>query len=138
VLSVPVEIRDVLPTLAAAAGSAVPNECDGQPLLRADRAWIDLEHDVCYDPSNHWNALTDGRWKYIYHAQDGREQLFDLAADPHELKESGDEEQLRLWRGRLTAHLAPRGEEWVRGGRLVPRPQGRLYSPHYPEAAAGG
>lgn len=137
VRSVPVEIRDVLPTLAAAAGLAVPDECDGQDLLRARRPWIDLEHDVCYDPSNHWNALTDGRWKYIFHAQDGREQLFDLANDPHELNESGDETQLRLWRARLTEHLAPRGEEWVRGGRLVPRPQSRLYSPHYPQARSG-
>lgn len=136
--SAPVEIRDVLPTLDAAAEIAVPSECDGQPLLCAGRAWIGLEHDICYDPSNHWNALTDGRWKYIYHAQDGREQLFDLAADPHELTESGGEEQLRLWRSRLTAHLAPRGGQCVRGGRLAPHPQGCRYSPHYPAAADGG
>jgi len=111
-----------------------PPGCDGQDLLRAARPWIDLEHDVCYDRTNHWNALTDGRWKYIYHAMDGTEQLFDLANDPGEIEESNNSEQLRLWRSRLTEHLAPRGEEWVRNGRLAPRPQGRLYSPNYPAA----
>jgi len=25
------------------------------------REHIDLEHNVCYNPDNHWNALTDGR-----------------------------------------------------------------------------
>jgi arylsulfatase A-like enzyme len=134
VRTVPVEIRDVLPTLAAAAGVESPPGCDGQDLLRAARPWIDLEHDVCYDRTNHWNALTDGRWKYIYHAMEGTEQLFDLANDPGEIEESNNSEKLRLWRSRLTEHLAPRGEEWVRNGRLAPRPQGRLYSPNYPAA----
>ena len=138
VRTVPVEIRDVLPTLAAAAGGEAPQASDGQNLLAASRPWIDLEHDVCYDRANHWNALTDGRWKYIYHAVDGSEQLFDLASDPGELEESDNEEQLRLWRSRLTEHLAPRGEEWVRNGRLVPRPGSRLYSPCYPAPASAG
>lgn len=136
VSTVPVEIRDVLPTLAAAAGADLPAGCDGQNLLAVSRQWIDLEHDVCYHHTNHWNALTDGRWKYIYHAFDGSEQLFDLVNDPAELQESDDMEQLRLWRSRLVKHLEPRGDEWVRGGRLALRPQRRLYGPNYP--AAGG
>ncbi len=34
---------------------------------------------------NHWNALTDGVWKYIFNANSATEQLFHLAEDPHEL-----------------------------------------------------
>ncbi|MBN9659748.1 MAG: arylsulfatase [Acidobacteria bacterium] len=136
VSDVPVEIRDVLPTLLTAGGVPVPAACDGQNLLQAKRPWIDLEHDVCYDKTNHWTALTDGRWKYIYHAYDGREQLFDLVNDPHELKESADAETLRLWRGRMIAHLEPRGNKWVQGGKLVPRPASMLYSPNYPTTAS--
>ena len=134
----PVEIRDVLPTFLAAAGVEPRSKLDGQDLRAVKRGWIDLEHDVCYSPANHWNALTDGRTKYIYHAQHGDEQLFDLAADPHELSDlSGEPSRAALlseWRSRMTEFLAPRGEEWVRGGRLVPRPQRHLYSPNYPEA----
>lgn len=31
-----------------------------------------------------WNAMTDGKWKYIFHAMDGREELFHLDVDPSE------------------------------------------------------
>ena len=30
------------------------------------RPWLDLEHSACYNASNHWSALTDGRMKYTY------------------------------------------------------------------------
>jgi len=137
----PVEIRDILPTLAEAAGAGIPSGCDGQNLLKVKRDWIDLEHDVCYDKANHWTALTDGRWKYIFHALDGSEQLFDLVKDPAELRDlSGsapDTGALRLWRGRMAEHLAPRGERWVRGGRLVARPGAMLYGSNYPGQRAG-
>ncbi len=132
----PVEIRDVLPTLLTAAGVSVPEACDGQNLLTARRDWIDLEHDVCYDPSNHWTALTDGQYKYIFHAFDGSEQLFHLAADPHELDDlAGSVEHastLATWRGRMARHLEPRGPEWVSNGRPLPRPKRMPFSPSYP------
>jgi len=81
VLRQPVELRDILPTLLDAAGALDDaSRFDGRsllPLVRGRtegwRPWIDMEHDVCYDRTNHWNALTDGRAKYIYHAFDGRE-----------------------------------------------------------------
>ena len=47
---------------------------------RGWRDWIDLEHNICYSPTNHWNALTDGRWKYIFHANTGQEH-WKVAAD---------------------------------------------------------
>ena len=100
------------------------------------RPFLDLEHGICYDKTNHWNALTDGREKYIYHTFDGAEQLFDLERDPHELNDlAGDAAaagRLREWRGRMIAHLAPRGEEYVKGGKLVPRPQDIATSPNFP------
>ena len=100
------------------------------------RPFLDLEHGVCYDKTNHWNALTDGREKYIYHAFDGSEQFFDLQRDPAELQDlSGDAAaapRLKLWRERMVAHLAPRGEAYVKGGRLVPRPDEPSTSPNFP------
>ena len=102
------------------------------------RDFIDLEHDICYDASNHWSALTDGKMKYIFHAQDGEEQLFDLERDPHETRDLAGERRhekvLRDWRSRIIAHLEPRGEAWVKGGKLALRPESVLYSPNYPAA----
>jgi choline-sulfatase len=135
----PVELRDVLPTLLDAAGVEAPPAIEGRSMLRLARnpqgdwrKWIDLEHDVCYSPDNHWNALTDGRMKYIYHAKSGEEQIFDLAADPAEFDPVPDPAALRLWRGRMIEHLAPRGEAWVANGNLALRPASQLHSPNYP------
>lgn len=138
----PVELRDILPTFLGAAGVQSPEPLDGADLaglVRGKTAWrkfIDLEHDVCYSPENHWNGLTDGAWKYLYDAKDGSEQLFDLTRDPYEERDLSGEASatatLREWRGRLTGHLAARGERWVKGGSLVPRPESQLYSPNYP------
>ncbi len=143
VMDNPVELRDILPTVLDAAGAPIPESLEGRSLLQlvrsggADwRAYIDLEHDVCYAPSNHWNGLTDGKWKYLYHAQRGEEQLFHLTDDPHELHDlTGDTEyaaELSLWRQRLVQHLEERGPEWVKEGKLVPRPHSTLHSPNFP------
>jgi len=142
----PVELRDVLPTFLEAAEAPVPNGVDGASLLRLVRGesagwrpWIDLEHAQCYSERNNWNALTDGRWKYIYHAYAGEEMLFDLERDPGEINDlsadAAHADTLALWRSRLVAHLAERGPEWVKDGALVPRPKQEIYSPNYPEKA---
>jgi choline-sulfatase len=141
----PVEIRDLLPTFLDAAGAPAPSmPLDGRSLLdlargvKDWRSFIDLEHDVCYSPANHWNALTDGRMKYIFHARDGEEQLFDLTNDRHELKNlAGDTDYsglLSQWRERLVGQLAVRGERFVKSGKLALRPESYLYSPNYPKS----
>jgi len=144
----PVEIRDILPTFLDAAGASVPDAVEGDSMLKLTRGdaanwreYIDLEHSVCYHVTNNWNALTDGRQKYIYHAHSGEEQLFDLDADPGELNDlAGDPnsgEQLRLWRCRMIQHLEPRGEKWVKNGALALRKEAILHSPNYPGNTGG-
>ena len=144
-----VELRDVLATALDAAGAPARQDIDGASMLRLARGntdgwrkWLDLEHDICYHPSNHWNALTDGHWKYIYHAFDGEQQLFNLDQDPSELTDlSGDSAsaaQLRLWRQRLIEQLAERGAPFVVNGDLAPRPQSMLYSPNFPKPPQAG
>ena len=129
-----VELRDILPTFLDAAAAPSARPLDGQSLLRliggkgpSWRSFLDLEHGVCYGPENHWNALTDSRYKYIFHAQDASEQLFDLMRDPGEVHDLAADPAagtlLREWRQRMVAHLAPRGDHWVRGRRLVARCQ---------------
>lgn len=143
VVEQPVEIRDLLPTFLEVAGAPIPDHLDGRSLLHlvrsngADwRAFIDLEHDVCYDVINHWNGLTDGKWKYIFHAYSGEEQLFSLEQDPHELRDLAKlpehSETLSLWRERIIGHLGERGDLWVRNGKLMLRKQSMSVSPNFP------
>ncbi len=147
VLHMPVELRDLLPTFLDAAGAAFSaKDFDGQSLLgpirgQADswRPHIDLEHSRCYKGSEPWNALTDGRTKYIFYAVTGREELFDLDKDPGELHDLAPDPQeaarLAAWRSRMVEHLSERGEAFVKDGRLVAPRKDMLYSPRFPQPA---
>jgi choline-sulfatase len=146
----PVELRDILPTFLDTAGTKYdPNRFDGRSLLELIRGstkdwrpFIDLEHNICYSSDNHWNALTDGKTKYIFHAHDGRQQLFDLEHDPTETHDlAGDvahAERLRNWRTRLIDHFHERGAPFIVRGDLAVRPKGTGVSPHYPSSASSG
>ena len=142
-LEQPVELRDVLPTFLDTAGAPIPNHIDGKSMLELVRGnkknwhkFIDLEHSMCYN-KDHWNALTDGRFKYIYYAYDGREQLFDIGSDPGELYNLADKSShkniLQTWRQRMIEHLSERGEQFVSNDKLILRKKRMLYSPRFPK-----
>lgn len=122
-----VELRDVMPTLLDLAGIAVPDGCDGRslaPFLRGQRPrwreWLHGEHTLL-GQSLQW--VTDGRTKYCWASGTGREQLFDLVADPQErhslAADPARAELLRTWRGHLVEALSGREEGYVEGGELV-------------------
>jgi arylsulfatase len=142
-LSQPTELRDVLPTFLDAAGAPIPENLDGKSLLELVRGntknwhpFIDLEHAMCYN-QDHWNALTNGKVKYIYYAFDGREELFDLTKGPKELhnlaSDPAHNSTLLRWRQRMVEHLSERGEQFVSDGKLTIRKERLLYSPHFPK-----
>eukprot|EP01051_Picozoa_sp_SAG22_P010659 SAG22_NODE_970_length_6231_cov_2.345890_4_plen_123_part_00 len=106
------------------------------------------KHRPSDNETNHWNALTDGKTKYIWRAWFGDEHLFDLTADPGEQHELSGvpaaAPTLRLWRSRLVAQFQRenRGPAYVtEGGELVRRnvasgqPGNTPYSPNYPAGA---
>jgi arylsulfatase len=146
VLSQLTELRDVLPTFLTAASITAPENLDGRSLLSLVdgkaaewRPYIDFEHDISWCSTTvHWNALTNGHAKYIFHAYDGSEQLFDLDHDPHELRDLAPDPshqgQLHLWRERMVNHLSERGDAWVKNGKLAIRRESMPISPHYPLA----
>ena len=116
-----------MPTLLDAAGTEVPESCTGRsllPVLRGEtggvREVLHGEHSGCYayEDGNHF--LVDGKHKYIWYSQTGREHLFDLDADPRELHDlaldEGAEARLAPWRERLVDVLRGRPEGCVEGG----------------------
>ena len=105
------------------------------------RTTLDMEHNICYNNSNHWSAVTDGRIKYIYRANFGDEQLFDLIQDPMEKVDvSNHLEQygsvLKKFRNIMIDQFVneKRGDDWTKNGKLVRRKIGTTYSPNYPSS----
>ncbi len=84
-----VDLNDVLPTILDAAGIPYPGEqkLPGESLLtsagRKDRTHQYVEYS---EGNRRWVSLRDSRFKYNYYYGGGREELFDLENDPHEIR----------------------------------------------------
>ncbi len=134
----PVGLEDVMPTLLDLAGVPRPASVDGRSLVPAlrgaatpGREWLHYEHAPTYSEEQGFHALVDGRMKYIWRPKSGREQLFDLVADPHEENDLAARPEhapaLAQWRERLVQRLAGRPEGFSDGSRLIAgRPYPRL------------
>ena len=101
-----VYLRDIYPTVCQLAGVPIPASVESKsfvPLLTGESKEIH-PHIFAYFRDVQRAIRTD-RWKYIRYPQVNREQLFDLAADPLELKDlSADPARadvLRDLRGKL-------------------------------------
>jgi arylsulfatase len=159
-----VELRDIAPTLLHAAGAMPLNAThvmEGTSLLclaggcsgpasggpgctecprAAWRAVLDLEHNVCYNVSNHWSAIVSSSppMKYVFLAPTGEEQLFDLKVDPRETRNVAADPKHTDALVRLRAAMVGqferegRGPAWVKDGKLMPRPASQSYGPNYP------
>jgi len=136
-----VALEDIMPTVLDFAGVPVPDSVDGTsllPLLRGEtpawREYLHIEHGYGINDMPH-HTLTNGREKFIWFAADGREQYFDLVADPNECRNliasDAHRERIAHWRGRLIDELEDRPEGFVADGKLVP---GRPYPPYFDPA----
>ena len=124
------ELRDVMPTLLDCAGLPVPESVEGSSLLplargggadAAPRAHLHGELTM-FGQSLQW--VTDGQWKYVWWSGTGREQLFDLRADPEECRDlaqaGGHDAEMARWRAALVDALRGREEGFTDGVRLIP------------------
>ncbi|WP_346333286.1 sulfatase-like hydrolase/transferase [Prosthecobacter sp. SYSU 5D2] len=83
-----VHLRDLYPTFCELAGIAIPGSVQGRSLLPLLQGKTERVHDfVTGTFTDTQRMICDERWKFIRYPQLGREQLFDLESDPHEMKD---------------------------------------------------
>ncbi len=158
VVDAPVAVQDLMPTILELAGLPIPeavDACSLAPVLRGETfdprpfvhsefaevapmprsRGLPTEGNVAFETG--WHALTDGHTKYIWFAESGREQLFDLDHDPGECRDLSVRpdmaERLGHWRDRLVFLLGNRPEGFTDGERLIPGRPYVLEMPHLPE-----
>src|ERR1043166_577682 len=100
---------DIAPTLLQAAGAPIPKTIQGRsllPLLKDPKApWrtsflTEYFQEKQYPRVPTWQAVRTDHWKYIqYNGLKGMDELYDLNADPYELKnliqEAGAQSRLK-------------------------------------------
>jgi arylsulfatase A-like enzyme len=114
---------DVNPTIADVLGVPPSPSWRGRSLFdprRTGRAYFYAAND------DYLLGVREGKWKYIYNATRGRDELYDMEADPQELKNVAREhaelcqrlrQRLAAWRDDTGRHLAQiRAARGSRGG----------------------
>lgn len=138
--STPVIIEDILPTFVSAAGGrAGEPEIDGLdlgPLLRdgpqPERPYLAWHYPHYYNPpiaTRPVSALRAGNLKLIENLEDGRLELYDLAADIGETNDLSSErpadaarlrDQLHAWRTRVGAQMPVPNPAYVQPKTVAP------------------
>jgi len=114
-----VELNDMFPTIAAACGLPLPQDVDGAnlwPLLIGERDdWRDeaLSEFATQGSPSPAVMLRTGRWKYVHYGWPDApapedEELYDLAADPHELRNLARDPATGDFRRELRARIRQR------------------------------
>lgn len=115
-----VELADLLPTFCQIAGVEPPADATGTSLLGLIRGEQESVHDCLHGQIDNQHSFHDGRYKYLYFADDGSELLFDKdtdALDEHDL--AADSELLDPIRRRFIEHLRDEGHAHLVDGKLL-------------------
>ncbi len=98
---------DLLPTFLAAADLPAPEACPGVNLLEvagdAAAETRDIFVGQLHEKNHGLYLAMDARWKYMYCAADGKEQLFNYIDDPQELTNRADDPAAAKTKARLKA-----------------------------------
>lgn len=120
-----VALRDVMPTLLDLAGIPIPKTVEGHSLLsNYCRDHLYCEH---WEDDRAMRMMRTGQHKLIWYPVGNRIQLFDLEADPHEMRDLAADPAYARVRAGLTDLLAGSLygsdlDKWVCDGQLVGEP----------------
>lgn len=138
-----VEMRDVMPTLLAAAQTPIPDFVEGANMLNAPnqevpwREWIMTEYPSGRNVMSGWQSGVSTTEKYIWFHHTGEEMLFNLVNDHGETKNLVElpeyAETLAQWRRRLAKENEKRGDPRGKNSKLVVQPPQKkiLLSPNF-------
>lgn len=86
-----VYLHDLFPTVCELSGVKVPAECDGTSLVPVIGGKKEKVRDALFAVyTGTQRMVRDDRWKLLWFPKLGKFQLFDLKADPDELKDLAD------------------------------------------------
>ncbi|MCA9161373.1 MAG: sulfatase-like hydrolase/transferase [Planctomycetales bacterium] len=81
-----VYLRELYPTTCELTGIPIPESVECRSFARAARGKTQTHHPAVFGYfRDKQRMIRTDRWKFIHYPQIDREQLFDLANDPHEL-----------------------------------------------------
>lgn len=81
-----VTLHDLFPTFCELSGIGIPTTVTGKSLASLLRHQTGRVHDFVTGMfTDTQRMICDDRWKFVLYPKAGREQLFDLQNDPHEL-----------------------------------------------------
>src|SRR6266852_5654551 len=150
VVSESANLADLLPTILDVLGAGKPKELQGRSLVEAMKgktAGAPVENYAeTYLPRIHfnWSELRGVRFRQYHFIDAPRPELYDLTADPHELKnlyslQRAVSNEMRKRLGQLIAQYTPAaGEKTAESTGLDPALMERLKSLGYVAVAGGG
>jgi arylsulfatase A-like enzyme len=109
---------DLLPTLAAATGTAVPSDWGGDGVNRLEvlKGHPSVRPQPLFWRTTEQESVRDGDWKLVRSRKQGTTELFDLAKDPNEAQD------LTQAQPGQAARLADLLQAWTKGLPTEPDP----------------
>jgi len=96
---------DIMPTLLGLMGLPIPPQVEGMDLSHLAKGEAGPEppfallqgmgHTYLWQDGFEWRAIRDKQYTYAVYRSDGKELLFDNAADPHQARDLADDPQSR-------------------------------------------
>lgn len=104
-------LRDLFPTVCEMVGAPVPASVEGKSLLPVLRGTAEQVYSCVYGYfGDVQRMIRTERYKLIHYPQLNRDQLFDLAQDPHELADLAGRAEYAQRRNELRLEL----DRWLR------------------------
>ena len=117
-------LQDVMPTLLDLCGIEAPDTVRGQSMVSAPPR--DFLYGEFGEDKHSSRMIRSGQFKLIWYPVGNEFQLFDLDADPHEMRNAANDtdkaETLRELKSCLKASLYGSDGKWVAGGKLTGEP----------------